>query len=268
MYNSTSDVPPVPTMACSPSPESNASYSPPFTRDSSPSPSISPTPALSACPPLSRSYSANSSSTSSVSTVSQPSITSRSVSASGAVRQRGYVRPQGVSFASSARNRDSVLCLGSIAHLQYYFARTGLLDGKGGQLAKESKGKDGIRKPSTNIAPRVCASPDSGRGIDDGNGSSEEADRDPEEPPMLPPTVSTYKHRVQYLPPPPDTQMLRHGLKTTLADAKKALQEVQNQNQQDLEQRKLESGNTCPDVDNKDHVLSSFSQSSGWYEIQ
>lgn len=266
MYDHTSDALAVPT--CSPSPESNASYSPPFTRDTSPSPSISPTPALSACPPLSRSFSANSSSTSSVSTVSQPSITSRSVSASGAVRQRGYVRPQGVSFAPSARNRDSVLCLGSIAHLQYYFARTGLLDGKGGQLAKESEGKDANGKLSTKARPRISSKPDSGQGVGDASGFSEEANKDPEYPIMLPPTVSTYKHRVQYLPPPPDSGTLRHGLKTTLADAKKALQEVQNQNQQDLEQRKLESEITCPDIDNKDNVSSSFSQSSGWYEIQ
>ena len=141
MYDHVTNAPLVPTMAFSPSPESNASYSPPLTRDSSPCPSISPNSATSTCPPLSRSFSANSSTTSSVSTGSQPSITSRSVSASGAVRQRGYVRPQGVSFAPSAGNRESVLSLGSIAHLQYYFARTGLLDGKGGQLAKESKNK-------------------------------------------------------------------------------------------------------------------------------
>lgn len=82
------------------------------------------------------------------------------------------------------------------------------------------------------------------------------------------PTVSTYSHRVQYLPPPPDLETLRHELKTTLADAKKALQEVQYQNWQDLEQRKLGSEKIPSDVDNKDHVLPSFSQSSGWYEIQ
>ena len=135
-------------------------------------------------------------------------------------------------------------------------------------MAKESKGKDGIGKLSTRARPRVSSSPDSGQGIDDGNGYSEEATKDPEDPIMLPPTVSTYKHRVQYIPPPPDSGTLRHGLKTTLADAKKALQEVQNQNQQDFEQRKLESESTCPDGDNKDHMSSSFSQSSGWYEIQ
>ncbi|CAD6568337.1 MAG: hypothetical protein ASARMPREDX12_001555 [Alectoria sarmentosa] len=268
MYEHASNAPPVPINASSPSPESNASYSPPFTRDSSPSPSISPTPALFACPPLSRSFSANSSTTSSGSTVSQPSISSRSVSASGAVRQRGYVRPQGVSFAPSAGNRDSVLSLGSIAHLQYYFARTGLLDGKGGQLAKGSRNKTGIEKPSTDILPRIRASPDLGQGIDNSNGSPEGVGSDPEEPLMLPPTVSTYSHRVQYLPPPPDLETLRLDLKTTLADAKKVLQEIRDQSQQELEQRKLASENNSPDGDNKQQVSSSFSQSSGWYEIQ
>ena len=190
------------------------------------------------------------------------------MSASGAVRPRGYVRPQGVSFAPSAGNRDSVLSLGSIAHLQYYFARTGLLDGKGGQLAKESKNTTGIGKSSTKLLPRIRASPDLGQGLYDSNGSSEEAYGDPEELPMLPPTVSTYSHRVQYIPPPPDFETLRHDLKTTLANAKKALQEVQDHNQQGLEQQKVESESSSDNVDCKEHVPSSFSQSSGWYEIQ
>lgn len=51
------------------------------------------------------------------------------------------MRPQATDFAASARSRESVLSLGSIAHLQYYFARTGLLDGKGGQLARKRKQK-------------------------------------------------------------------------------------------------------------------------------
>lgn len=267
MYDHVGNAPPAPIALC-PSLETSASYSPPFTRKSSPSPSISPTPAISACPPLSRSFSANSSTTSSVSTVSQPSISSRSVSASGAARRRGYVRPQGVSFAPSAGNRDSVLSLGSIAHLQYYFARTGLLDGKGGQLAKEVKNKSGVEKPSTNVLLNFRTSPDLGQGTDDSSSSSAEADRDPGEPLMLPPTVSTYSHRVQYLPPPPAMEMLRQDLETTLADAKKALQEVQDHNQQDLERQNLESGNTLLDGDDQDHVSSSFSKSSGWYEIQ
>ena len=161
-----------------------------------------------------------------------------------------------------------MLSLGSIAHLQYYFARTGLLDGKGGQLAKESKNKNQIGKSPSSILPRTRASPGFGHDIDNCNGSSEETGRDPEEPLMLPPTVSTYSHRIQYLPPPPDLETLRHDLKTTLAHAKKALQEVQGQNEQDLEQRKLQSETASPDEDIGEHVSVSFSQSSGWYEIQ
>lgn len=42
------------------------------------------------------------------------------------------MRPQGTEFSTSAKHRDSVMALGSIAHLQYFFAKTGLLDGKGG----------------------------------------------------------------------------------------------------------------------------------------
>jgi hypothetical protein len=42
------------------------------------------------------------------------------------------MRPQGTEFSTSARSRESVMALGSIAHLQYFFAKTGLLDGRGG----------------------------------------------------------------------------------------------------------------------------------------
>src|SRR5437879_3118810 len=49
----------------------------------------------------------------------------------GGPRRRGFMRPQGTEFSTSARSRESVMALGSIAHLQYFFAKTGLLDGKG-----------------------------------------------------------------------------------------------------------------------------------------
>ena len=39
------------------------------------------------------------------------------------------------------------MSLGSIAHLQYYFARTGLLDGKGGHLARSSSKKSQSETP-------------------------------------------------------------------------------------------------------------------------
>ncbi|KKF97457.1 hypothetical protein CFO_g204 [Ceratocystis platani] len=54
-------------------------------------------------------------------------------------KRRGYMRPQGTNFAASARHRESVLSLGSIAHIQFYFARTGLLDGKGAQFARKNR---------------------------------------------------------------------------------------------------------------------------------
>ncbi|KAH8910873.1 hypothetical protein BR93DRAFT_964715 [Coniochaeta sp. PMI_546] len=79
---------------------------------------------------------------------SQPSLSRMSSrnslrTGSGTNRRRGYMRPTGTDFAASARSRESVLSLGSIAHLQYYFARTGLLDGKGGQLARKRKQLNG-----------------------------------------------------------------------------------------------------------------------------
>lgn len=231
----------------------------PSTRDASPSPSISPTPALSACPPLDRSFSA----TSSASTFSRLSTPSRSSSASTAVRQRGYVRPQGATFAASARNRDSVLSLGSIAHLQYYFARTGLLDGKGGQLAKEKKNKPEFADSLSVAAPQNYASSDASSFGDDITISpAEEYDpaQDWNDNMMLPPTVSTYSHRVQYIPPPPDSETLRNDLKKSLLDAEKALEEVRGQNAQELHMRGDISGDNTEDDTSQ--------EPSGWHEIQ
>ncbi|KAI9786786.1 MAG: hypothetical protein M1816_007793 [Peltula sp. TS41687] len=112
-------------------PEGRLSDTPPILRTYSPSPSplASPSPSLSPCPPLERSVSA----ASTASTFSRTSSGSYSTD-TVAARRRGYARPQGTSFAESARNRESVLSLGSITHLQHYFARTGLLDGKGGGM--------------------------------------------------------------------------------------------------------------------------------------
>ena len=259
----------LPKTAASPSTttESSGSTSPSFTRDSSPSPSISPTPALFACPPLSRSFSATSSSaysTLSGSAVSQASVTSRSSSASAAIRQRGYVRPQGVTFAPSAGNRDSVLSLGSIAHLQYYFARTGLLDGKGGQLAKEDKTR------TAKALPRIFDSPETGHSTTTESQNGDASDQDPtqEEPLMLPPTVSTYSHKVQYIPPPPDLQTLRQDLTNTLCDAKKALQEIQEQAGQEVNAQGKDENSDCLHEDINDHTSSSLAQASSWFEIQ
>ncbi|TGO44703.1 hypothetical protein BOTNAR_0761g00030 [Botryotinia narcissicola] len=79
-------------------------------------------------------------------------------------KRRGYVRPQGTNFAKSAQSRESVLSLGSIAHLQYYFARTGLLDGKGGRLMK--KRKDGRETLDLSVLDTSFLVPGSGSDAD------------------------------------------------------------------------------------------------------
>ncbi|KAI7073606.1 hypothetical protein KC352_g42272, partial [Hortaea werneckii] len=212
----------------------------PEQRPSSPSLSASPSLALDAIPSLDRSVSTPSNS--SASTLSIRSRHSR-LSDGGAtvVRRRGYMRPQGTAFADSARNRDSVMSLGSIAHMQYYFARTGLLDGKGAQLAKEGK-KNGNNKE--NVEPSISSVDDLGMtslsqydGTTSGYAVSDpgqdtavvESPTDMQsisdawipttKPPMLPPTVSTYKQKPSYTEPLPDMPVLRRELKEALQDA-------------------------------------------------
>ncbi|EME80750.1 uncharacterized protein MYCFIDRAFT_117614, partial [Pseudocercospora fijiensis CIRAD86] len=196
----------------------------PIQRPDSPSPSVTPSLALDAVPLLDRSVSTPSSTTGS--TLSTRSRHSRLSDASGTVvRRRGYMRPQGTAFADSARNRDSVMSLGSIAHMQYYFARTGLLDGKGAQLARgDKKKKKGLMD---NSAYAVSES-----GMDHSVVESPiECDEvwDPSDPTMLPPTVSTYKVRPEYTEPLPDMPVLRRELKEALQDACKVLEESQKQ---------------------------------------
>lgn len=246
--------------------ESHAFASPPFTRDSSPSPSLSPSPALSPCPPLGRSFSA----ASSASTFSRQSATSRSSSASAALRQRGYVRPQGATFAASASNRDSVLSLGSIAHLQYYFARTGLLDGKGGQMARETKKTPAFSDGLLTTAPTSYAGSEVGSvGDDTGLASADDTDSNHfwDDALMLPPTVSTYSHRNQFLPPPPDSGMLRTDLKGALLDAGRALHEVQDHNAKISACRKDSEADQVLD-DSAQTASPPLTSFSGWHEIQ
>ena len=197
-------------------------------------------------------------------------MTSRSSSASAALRQRGYVRPQGVTFAQSAGKRDSVLSLGSIAHLQYYFARTGLLEGKGGQLAKDNRGKPGYGSLGQDSNPRIYVPSDLSSASDNGtdNLSEGQSEQDSEEPLMLPPTVSTYSHRQQYIAPPPDPEVLRSDLTTTIGEAKKALQQV-SEEKKDIQDKQIPGtdGIAIEPID-ENCVPEAFSQSSGWYEIQ
>ncbi|CAD6503943.1 BgTH12-05686 [Blumeria graminis f. sp. triticale] len=175
-------------------------------------------------------------------TASQSSLASgysirRSIGNSDGHIRRGYVRPQGTNFAASAKSRESVLSLGSIAHLQYYFARTGLLDGKGGRLAR----KKDIHAPemadldtsfiSSSHSEYEASSPETSSGnnidrYDIPREDEEEEDytsEDDEHPHMLPPTVSTYNHREKYIPRPPSLEELRHDLETALSNSVEVL---------------------------------------------
>jgi hypothetical protein len=229
--------------------------SPPLERAGSPELWAVPSLALGAVPLLDRSVST----ASSVSSVSGRSASSRL--SDGGRGRRGYMRPEGTQFSKSARNRESVQNLGTIAHLQYYFARTGLLDTATGRVAKSRKGgsrsASGTEPPLSPMEGDMSIlgfpSPDANmEHLGEGFVESplEEAASlcwDDNEPMMLPPTVSTYKNNPVYLPPPPDMTVLRRELRESLGEAMKHL-------------RELEKGfaNT-PAVD---------ADQSQWYEIQ
>lgn len=209
-------------------------------RDISRSPSLSPTPAVSSCPSPDRTFST-------VSSLSNFSGDRSSVSISS--KRRGYIRPQGSTFAESAKHRESVMSLGSIAHLQYYFARTGLLDGKGGQMAREFKKKkkkeDGSSSSSEQGGggaeqdiPKLMLTQQPQFGgdfvvespIDDDQVHGDPMEEwDENEPIMLPPTVSTYSIRNPYIPPPPDLETLRHDLESALSRAHHVLTATRDQ---------------------------------------
>lgn len=225
----------------------------PFTeRESSPPMVLSPGLALDACPLLDRSVST----ASSISSQSRRSSSSRlSDSGLSSAKRRGYMRPQATFVAESAKNRESVMSLGSIAHLQYYFARTGLLDGKGAQFAKDDP-LGQRRKSSAPVSPSTSgmAIPEGSRTVSMGrldtssgaflstsprescavsDGGFTDSPMDEEEDPdwedgemMLPPTVSTYNQRPIWVQPPPDLTMLRRELTEGLEDALKVLKET------------------------------------------
>jgi hypothetical protein len=198
-----------------------------------PSSTLSPTIGPDGCPQLDLSVST----ASSVSSVSGQSTSSRLSENGAPSKKRGYMRPQATNFSESAKSRESVMSLGSIAHLQYYFARTGLLDGKGGQFAKKNTQfkikTDGLRSTSLNlpsgsndmaISPTTSEYPVSEGGLAESPMEGDDAQWD-RELAMLPPTVSTYNQKPAYVQPPPDLTMLRRELTEALEDALKVLKE-------------------------------------------
>ena len=173
------------------------------------------------------------------------------------------------------------MSLGSIAHLQYYFARTGLLDGKGAQLARDKKkgsrdsmdNRVSILDPTTNsdnfavssLGGDLAQSP-----IEEEHNAEEYWD----DPDMLPPTVSTYIHKTQYIAPPPDTESLRKELKDALDHVTKALTDVREEKKSKNEDIKpsgdeLLSLSLDSQPDSDDSLLpGQRSPGRGWHEIQ
>lgn len=199
------------------------------------------------------------------------------------------MRPQGTDFAQSARMRDSVLNLGSIMHIQYYFARTGLLDGKGGRLSKKDKNNRGTMnfsaKDTSFLAPTDADSSYASTGSSpelqaQGHGGTmvesptrEEYDNfgdDEDDPHMLPPTTSTYKNREYTVEHPPTLEELKIELKKSLGNAAQVLLEAKNNlisppvspARQIISSRPLSAGNEPMSP------ISSNDIDNGWYQIQ
>lgn len=186
------------------------------------------------------------------------------------------MRPEGTEFSKSAKSRESVMNLGTIAHLQYYFARTGLLDEATGRVAK--KRKDGTRTVSGSEAPLSPLDGDmSLSGMDQlGEGfvespidESGSVVWDDNEPMMLPPTVSTYKNTPIYVPPPPDMTILRRELRESLDESQKHLEELEKnfgtQTTDDSATTQQSNGDMTP-ADGRSSRQSA--DAPGWYQIQ
>ncbi|KAK5946653.1 hypothetical protein PMZ80_000796 [Knufia obscura] len=185
-----------------------------------PSPQLAPSPMEANFPSGSRSFSGYSSTSSATSYSNISSISKATSISSTSSRRRGYVRPQGANFAPSAKNRESVMSLGSIAHLQYYFARTGLLDGRSGQMVKKKEnGEYDIPKLSVRPSSETFESP-----VDEEGALLWEAAMEDGEEIMLAPTVSTYRNGTQYVPPPPSQQALKRELVDSLENALHAIE--------------------------------------------
>lgn len=219
-------------------------------------------------------------------------------------RRRGYMRPQGTDFAASARARESVLSLGSIAHLQYYFARTGLLDGKGGRLARRRGNKAhtldlSSLDPSAFLSPKAFSSdhdssyasmgssPDmatlSGFGaaglgagslvespVEEHNPEQQDEEYftdgfDDDDAHMLPPTTSTYNHREKPVPKPPSMLELRTDLTNALDLAETSLHEAKDAKAPPGLTVRVETVDIPSDLQQR---RPSASATAGWYEIQ
>lgn len=241
---------------------------PPLVRASSPSPSIPATPAISSCPSPDRTFSTVSSHSAYSASSAASADAKSSVSVSS--RRRGYIRPQGAEFADSARHRESVMSLGSIAHLQYYFARTGLLDGKGAQ-AREWRKKKPEEVPKLLLTPNARFIPDDSESptTEDEPMDAPEDGFDDNDEVMLPPTVSTYSHKTYHIPPPPDLGAMRRDLLEAVERAEKEIETIGSQTEPppDLKPPRISlSPEDIPEAE--DDQSPPFPRPQAWHEIQ
>lgn len=193
------------------------------------------------------------------------------------------MRPQTTDFAESAKQRESVLSLGSISHLQYYFARTGLLDGKGGQLARKRNPRATLDlsqlDPSAYLSPKASSSdidssyasmgsspdlsalnfggPIVDSPIDDNEGFYSDEYEEPDHD-VLPPTTSTYIHRVKHIPKPPTIEELKSDLTQALDAAEIVLIEAAPSTSDDATKSIPVTQSPKPNQPTK----------QGWYEVQ
>ena len=174
------------------------------------------------------------------------------------------------------------MSLGSIAHLQYYFARTGLLDGKGGQIAKPRKhGENGQHYTAGKASAysSTLSSPEVLRPHDPSNFGGELLDSpievvmegedwEEQEPVMLPPTVSTYSHRMQHVPSPPDAKALRKDLRQALEEARRALKETQDHEVESTDRWKRREDEHVQTDSKACGTAPESPPTQGWYELQ
>ena len=172
------------------------------------------------------------------------------------------------------------MSLGSIAHLQYYFARTGLLDGKGAQLARDKKkGSMDVQDDRVSIVDTtnnydILSVSSLGGDLAQSPIEEDHSEDYWDDPDMLPPTVSTYIHKTQYIPPPPDTESLRKELKDALSHVTKALTDVREEKKSKEDNAKMSEHELSipgPEnhIDSDDSLLpGQRSPGRGWHEIQ
>lgn len=142
---------------------------------------------------------------------------------------------------------------------RYYFARTGLLDGKGAQLSRGRKPKAGTVSPFSDVSVYLALDDDlesSRIEFDDEEGWAPRA-----EPVMLAPTVSTYCHKETFVQPLPDLLVLRRQLREALDDAHNLLEETKQDRGQKNEPQEDEYT-----LDSSEPLETSENQ--GWHEIQ